>query len=46
MILNQIEDLDTEKPPVSMGLLTGYAGEGLLRLEALRKTDHSWTFLL
>ncbi|GGK14702.1 hypothetical protein [Parabacteroides faecis] len=45
-ILNQIEDLDTEKPPVSMGLLTGYAGEGLLRLEALRKTDHSWTFLL
>ena len=45
-ILNQIADLDTEKPPVSMGLLTGYAGEGLLRLEALRKTDHSWTFLL
>lgn len=45
-ILNQIPDLDTEKPPVSTGLLTGYAGEGLLRLEALRKTDHSWTFLL
>lgn len=46
MILNQIIDLDTEKPPISMGLLTGYAGEGLLRLEALRKTDHSWIFLL
>lgn len=45
-ILNQIPDLDTEKPPVSTGLLTGYAGEGFLRLEALGKTDHSWTFLL
>ena len=45
-ILNQITDLDIEKPPVGMGLLTGYAGKGLLRLEALCKTDHSWTFLL
>ena len=45
-LLGQIPDLDMEKPPVNTGLLTGYAGEGLLRLEALRKTDRSWTFLL
>jgi hypothetical protein len=45
-ILKQIPDLDKEKPPVSMGLLTGYAGEGLLRMTALGQTDNSWMFLL
>lgn len=35
-----------EKQPVSMGLLSGYAGEGLLRLTALNSTDLSWMQLL
>jgi hypothetical protein len=44
--LQQIPDLDMEKPPVSTGLLAGYAGEGMLRLTALRPADHSWALLL
>ncbi len=44
--LQQIPDLDMEKPPVNMGLLTGYAGEGMLRLAAIRQTNHSWILLL
>ena len=44
--LKQIPDLDMEKTPVSMGLLTGYAGEGLLRLTVLHQTDLSWMELL
>lgn len=44
--LTQIPDLDREKPPVAMGLLSGYAGEGLLRLTALDPTNRSWTHLL
>jgi hypothetical protein len=44
--LKQIPDLDIEKPPVGTGLLTGYAGEGLLRLAALNQTDTSWMILL
>lgn len=35
-----------EKPPATMGLLSGYAGEGLLRLTALNSTDLSWMQLL
>ncbi|MDR3141453.1 MAG: hypothetical protein LBU37_06985 [Tannerellaceae bacterium] len=46
LALKRIPDLDMEKPPVSMGFLTGYAGEGLLRLTALRQTNNSWMFLL
>jgi hypothetical protein len=42
----QIPDLDIEKPPVSTGLLTGYAGEGMLRLTALNPTNVSWLNLL
>jgi len=42
----QIADLDREKPPESTGLLTGYAGEGMLRLTALNQTDTLWTHLL
>jgi hypothetical protein len=30
------------KPPAGMGLLTGYAGEGMLRLTALDSTNVSW----
>lgn len=41
-----IPNLDIEKPPVNMGLLNGYAGEGLLRLTALRKTNCDWMLLL
>jgi hypothetical protein len=44
--LKQIPDLDMEKPPVNMDLLTGYAGEGLLRLTALGHTNMSWMQLL
>jgi len=41
-----IPELNREKQPVAMGLLTGYAGEGLLRLTALDPTHSSWTSLL
>jgi hypothetical protein len=44
--LRQISDLDTEKPPAAMGLLNGYAGEGLLRLTALGQTNMLWMQLL
>ena len=44
--LKQIPDLDMEKPPSSTGLLTGYAGEGLLRLTALNQANTSWMQLL
>ncbi|MDR2913850.1 MAG: hypothetical protein LBV74_03295 [Tannerella sp.] len=44
--LEQIPNLDLEKVPVSMGLLNGYAGEGLLRLTALAQTNKSWMQLL
>ena len=45
-ILKQLPNLDMEKPPATMGLLSGYAGEGLLRLTALNSTDLSWMQLL
>ncbi len=38
--------MDMEKVPTGMGLLNGYAGEGLLRLTALQKTNRSWILLL
>jgi hypothetical protein len=44
--LKQIPALDREKPPVSTGLLSGYAGEGLLRLTALDPKNVSWMELL
>ena len=44
--LKQIPDLDMEKPPAAMGLLNGYAGEGMLRLTALKRTNMSWMQLL
>ena len=44
--LKQIPDLDMETPPSGMGLLAGFAGEGLLRLTALNQTNNSWIFLL
>jgi hypothetical protein len=46
LALKQIPDLDMEKPPVSVGFLTGYAGEGLLRLTAFQQMNNSWMFLL
>ena len=45
-VLTHIPDLDMEKPPESTGLLTGYAGEGLLRLTALEPSNVSWMTLL
>ena len=44
--LKQISDFDMNKPPDSMGLLNGYAGEGLLRLTALNQTNKTWMLLL
>lgn len=44
--LQQIPDLDMEKSPASIGFLTGYAGEGMLRLTALQQTNISWMYLL
>jgi hypothetical protein len=44
--LKQIPDLDMENPPVDMGLLSGYAGEGLLRMTATGRINNSWMFLL
>lgn len=44
--LMQIPNLDMKKCPTGMGLLTGYAGEGLLRLAALDPTSTSWMNLL
>lgn len=44
--LKQIPDLEQSPPPSSMGLLTGYAGEGLLRLTVLDSTHMSWMSLL
>lgn len=44
--LQQIPNLDIEKSPANMGLLTGYAGEGILRLTALNQTNISWMNLL
>ena len=45
-ILQQLPDLDMEKAPSGTGLLTGYAGEGLLRLTALEQANLSWMHLL
>ncbi|MFV0271360.1 MAG: hypothetical protein ACK5HZ_06725 [Macellibacteroides fermentans] len=44
--LNRIPNLNFEEPPTSMGLLSGYSGEGLLRLEFISRTNNSWMFLL
>ena len=44
--LKQIPDLDMEQPPAGTGLLTGYAGEGMLRLMAINQTNTSWISLL
>ena len=46
LTLPQTPDPDMEKPFASMGLLTGYAGEGMWRLTALNKTNTLWINLL
>ena len=45
-LLQQIADLDMERVPVATGLLIGYAGEGMMRLTALDRTNMSWMLLL
>ena len=42
----RMTDLDMEKPLDNMGLLAGYAGEGMMRLTALNHTDMTWINLL
>lgn len=44
--LTQIPDLDMEKTPASTGLLTGYAGEGMLRLTVIEPSNIEWMNLL
>lgn len=44
--LKQIPNLVKENIRTSMGLLTGYAGKGLLQLTALNAIDSSWIRLL
>lgn len=44
-VMERIPNLDFEKSPVCMGLFTGYAGEGLLRLAALDPANTSWSLL-
>ena len=44
--LKQIPDLNMEKPHADMGLLSGFAGEGMLRLSAIFPTITSWMLLL
>ena len=44
--LNQLPDLNMEESSVDPGILSGYAGEGLLRLTMLNHSDLSWMFLL
>lgn len=44
--LNPIPPLDINRSAVNMGLLAGYAGEGLLRLTMLQYIEKSWISLL
>jgi hypothetical protein len=44
-LLAEIKDLEMNKRP-SMGLLNGYAGEGMKRLTTLKYIDSSWMKLL
>lgn len=46
IVLKQLPNLDMEKAPNSTGLLNGYAGEGMLRLTALKQVNMSWMNLL
>jgi len=41
-----ILNFNAEKSPTSLGILTGYAGEGLLRLTAFQQSYNPWIFLL
>jgi hypothetical protein len=40
--LEQFEYLDLEKPTTGLGIVNGYAGEGILRLILLHLLDLSW----
>lgn len=46
IVLGQIPNLDMRKSPTGIGLLNGYAGEGMLRLTVLEQTNISWMDLL
>jgi hypothetical protein len=46
LVPEQISPLDMNKPPVGTGLLSGYAGEAMLRLTALGQINRSWMHLL
>ena len=44
--LNHLPNLDMEKPPDSLGLLTGYAGKGMLQFTKINRSNWSWMLLL
>lgn len=44
--IKRISELNKGKLPASMGLLTGYAGEGLLRMTMMEQANNTWMFLL
>ena len=44
--LDNLPDLKGLNATNSMGLLTGYAGEGMLRLTSLYQTNREWMYLL
>ena len=46
IFLKQIPNLDMEKAPTGTGLLNGYAGEGMIRLTALKEVNIAWVNLL
>ena len=45
-LLKQIPHLNMEKAPTDMGLLTGFAGEGMLRLTTIEPKNISWMNLM
>ena len=46
VILEQLPDLDMDKPSANMGILNGYTGEGMMRLTSLNQKNISWLSLL
>jgi hypothetical protein len=44
--LQQIPAIDMDKAPAGTGLLSGYAGDGMLRLMALNQSNRSWMYIL
>ena len=46
LTFKQVPKMNMEESPIAMGILSGYAGEGMLRLTALQQINNSWIYLL